>query len=396
VQAKNINPKTIRAENRKKILRQLILKREMTLQDLSRELRISVPTVTKNIDELIADGLAENAGLSASNVGRRPRIVKFVPDAYYSFGVEFSIDGVRILLINLDAKIKARRVLPDVDYGNMDTLMEKIRQLAEQMLLEGELPAQKILGIGFALPGTVDEERRLLKVAPNLGLKNVEFSAYGSLFEFPLFIENEANSGAIAELTLGIAKEMRNLVYLSISAKGVGAGIIIGGHLYRGKNKQAGEYGHTNIIPGGKPCSCGRKGCWELYISGNVLLSDYAEKKGEALPGIEAFFEVLKSGDEQAEEVFARYLELLSIGVRDVIFAQDPHYVVLGGVISPFQDFFLEALHEKIFAENNFYTSRDVAVRWATLKENASILGAAWLPIEKIFSWMDYSSDDVT
>ena len=396
MQTKSINPKTIRAENRKKILRQLILKREMTLQDLSRELRISVPTVTKNIDELIADGLAENAGLSASNVGRRPRIVKFVPDAYYSFGVEFSIDGVRILLINLDAKIKARRVLPDVDYGNMDTLMEKIRQLAEQMLLEGELPAQKILGIGFALPGTVDEERRLLKVAPNLGLKNVEFSAYGSLFEFPLFIENEANSGAIAELTLGIAKEMRNLVYLSISAKGVGAGIIIGGHLYRGKNKQAGEYGHTNIIPGGKPCSCGRKGCWELYISGNVLLSDYAEKKGEALPGIEAFFEVLKSGDEQAEEVFARYLELLSIGVRDVIFAQDPHYVVLGGVISPFQDFFLEALHEKIFAENNFYTSRDVAVRWATLKENASILGAAWLPIEKIFSWMDYSSDDVT
>ena len=395
MRAKNINPKTIRAENRKKILRKLILKREMTLQDLSRELRISVPTVTKNIDELIADGLAENAGVSSSTVGRRPRIVKFIPDAYYSFGVEFSIDKVRILLINLDAEIKTERILHEVDYGDIDALMRTIRQRVEQMLQEREFPAQKILGIGFAIPGTVDEERLFLHVAPNIGLKNVAFSDYEALFDFPLFAENEANSGAIAELTLGIAKEMRNLVYLSISAKGVGAGIIIGGHLYRGKNKRAGEYGHTNIFPGGRACSCGRSGCWELYVSGNVLLSDYEEKSGEALHNIDAFFEVLKSGNGYAKEVFERYLELLAIGVRDVIFAQDPHYVVLGGVISPFQDFFLEALHEKIFAENNFYTNRDVAVRWATLKENASILGAAWLPIEKIFSWMD-SPDDVT
>ena len=85
-----IDQKTIRIENRKKILQLLIRKRELTIPEISREIEVSIPTVTKNISQFIAEGIAEEAGVSASTGGRRPMVIKFLPDAYYSVGIEFS------------------------------------------------------------------------------------------------------------------------------------------------------------------------------------------------------------------------------------------------------------------------------------------------------------------
>ncbi|PID56484.1 ArsR family transcriptional regulator, partial [candidate division KSB3 bacterium] len=88
------------------MLRLLISKRELTISEISRELDISTPTVSKNINQLIAEGFAEEAGVSASTGGRRPVLIKFIPDAYYSLGIEFSAERqVRIILTNLDSNI---------------------------------------------------------------------------------------------------------------------------------------------------------------------------------------------------------------------------------------------------------------------------------------------------
>ena len=306
-----INQMAIWTENRKRMLRLLTSKRELTIPEISRELDISIPTISKNINQLKGEGLVQEAGVSSSSGGRRPKLIKFIPDAFYSFGIEFSVERqVRIILTNLDSKIIAERILKDPDFNDIDALMQEVNHQVQTVLLDSKIPVQKILGIGFSLPGTTDEETGLLKIAPNLmkrsivKIRNLDFTKYESLFQLPLFIENDANAAAMAELTLGIANVMRNLVFLSILSYGIGGAIVVGGQLYQGKNKRAGEFSHMKISSHGRRCFCGRRDCWELYASLNVLLTMYREQTGEAISSIKDFFELLKKYERTALKVF--------------------------------------------------------------------------------------------
>ena len=135
------------------MLRLLTSKRELTIPEISRELDISIPTVSKNILQLKGEGLVEEAGVSSSRGGRRPMMIKFIPDAYYSFGIEFSAERqVRIILTNLDSKIIAESVLQDPDFNDIDGLMQEIYHQVGSVLLDSKISGQRVLGIGFSLP----------------------------------------------------------------------------------------------------------------------------------------------------------------------------------------------------------------------------------------------------
>ena len=386
---KVIDQKTIRTENRKKILQLLIRNREVTIPEISRETRISIPTVTKNINQLITEGIAEEAGVSESTIGRKPMVIRFLPDAYYSLGVEFSVKGVRIIMTNLDSTIKANRMLRDVDYRDIDKLISLIRHEVDSIILEKDISSQNVLGIGFSLPGPTNEETKVLKIAPNLGIKQLEFAKYEAAFDFPLFVENDANAAAMAELTLGIAKTMRSLVYICVMSRGIGCGIVVGGHLYRGRSRLAGEISHMRVASHGRQCTCGWHDCWELYASTDALVEMYQKKTGNTIRTVQEFFGALKKYEPVAAEIFDEYLEYLALGIQHIILIQDPHYVIVGGDLSLFEEFFLEPLKEKILVENSFYDNSTVEIMCSTLKENAFVLGASLLPFEKIFHLHD-------
>jgi predicted NBD/HSP70 family sugar kinase len=375
---------TIRTENRRKILQLLIRERELTIAEISRALEISIPTVTKNVEQLVEEGVAEKAGVSDAVVGRKPVVIKFLPDAYYAVGVEFSMRTVTMVLTNLDAAIICERTLQHIEYADIDALMHRIHGEFLTVLDAQQIPLQEVLGIGFALPGIVNEEACILKIAPNLELKNVDFAQYASIFGVPICIENEANAAAMAELKLGIVKELRNLVYVSILLKGIGTGIVVGGQLYKGKHKRAGEYGHTTVASQGRQCACGRRDCWELYASGNALLQGYAQRTGKSLETVAQFFDILHDQEPAAKEAFDEYLEYLALGIEDIILVQDPHYVILGGILAPFKEVLLPPLQEKIFRENNFYDGTDMKVMCSTLQGNSAILGAVLLPCQGV------------
>ncbi len=375
---------TIRTENRRKILQLLIKERELTLAEISRNLEISIPTVTKNIEQLVEEGLAEKSGVSEAVVGRKPAVIKFLPNSYYTFGIEFLTRSVRMALTNLDANIVGESTLRDIDYGDIDALMQRIRAEFSVILENQHIESGNVAGIGFALPGVVNEETRVLKIAPNLGLKNIDFGQYEALFGIPIFIENEANAAAMAELKVGIAKELRNLVYVSVLLKGIGTGIVVGGQLYKGKHKRAGEYGHTTVASHGKLCACGRRDCWELYASGNALLTGYEQRTGRMPETFAQFFEILTACEPAAIETFDEYIEYIALGIEDIILVQDPHYVILGGILTPFSDVILPPLQEKIFQENNFYDGTDVTVMCSTLRGDSTILGAALLACQDV------------
>lgn len=379
----SVDQETIKDSNRKSILQLLSKKREATKQEIAKELEISIPTVTTNVNALIEEGILEEAGVAESTGGRKPVIVRFLPNSRYSFGVDFSLTSVRIALTNLDSDIICETTFKMEGFSNMNEVIRKIERLIKDILKEKNIPIEKVLGIGFSLPGTVNEEAMLLEMAPNLKIKNISFKAFDEILEFPVYIENEANAAALAELSLGIAKQMRNLVYVSIT-KGIGTGIVIQDYLYKGKNKRAGEFGHMTIVADGKQCNCGKKGCWELYASDRALIEEYNKRTNKSTTSLQDIFEALRNDDANAKAVWEEYLNYLAVGIQNIILILDPHYIVIGGEISQYEEI-LEHLKEKVFIKNNFYNENDTKIMTSTLKGNASILGASLLPLQDLF-----------
>ena len=381
----NIDQEVIKDSNRKKILNLIAKKREYTKQDISKEIGVSIPTVIANINDLIEEGLVEEAGVAGSTGGRKPIIVRFLPDSKYSFGVEFTLNNVRIILINLDSKIKFDTSFKVKDFKDIDNIIGKIHGITDSVIAKEKINNNDILGIGFSLPGTVNEESLILELAPNIGMKDVDFSRFFRILKFPIYIENEANSAAFGELNLGIAKKMKNLVYLSIT-EGIGAGIVIQDHLYKGKNKRAGELGHMTIVPNGKPCNCGRKGCLEQYASEKSLIDDYNRKSSKPVDTLKDFFSRVEQKESLAMLELDKYISFLAIGIQNIVLILDPHYVVLGGEISDFSEYYLKDLKEKVFVENSFYDNTNLKIFTSKLKKDSSILGVALLPLQKLFS----------
>lgn len=380
-----VDQEVIKDSNRKRILNLILKKRELTKQDIAREIGVSIPTVIANVNELMEEGLVEEAGVAGSTGGRKPVIVRFLPDSKYSFGVEFALNCVRIILTNLDSEIKFDTSFLIKDFKDINYIMKKVREIIEIVIEEKHICEKDIIGIGFSLPGTVNEEKLVLELAPNMGMKNVDFNDFSELLRFPVYIENEANLAAFGELNLGIAKEMKNLVYISIT-DGIGAGIVIQDHLYKGKNKRAGEFGHMIVAAEGRRCNCGRKGCLEQYASQKALLSGYNDISSVPVDNLREYFSRVDSGEVTAVLELEKYVEYLAVGIQNIVLSLDPHYIVIGGEICDFSEQFLERLRDKVFIPNSFYDKSDLKLFVSKLKGDASILGAALLPLQKIFS----------
>lgn len=380
----NIGQGTIKDSNGKKILNLLCRERQLTKQEIAQRLGLSIPTVISNVSDLIAEGLLEEAGVGDSTGGRKPVIIGFKPEARYSFGVDIAPSEGRIILTDLDSRILEDVRFPIRELRKFENIAGEVVRIIQGIIGQRRIFKDNILGVGFSLPGTVNEEALILENAPNLGVANVSFQQFADDLNLPVYTENEANAAAYAESTLGVFAEMNNLVYVSIT-KGIGTGIVIKGHLYKGKNKRAGEFGHMTVDAHGKACNCGRKGCWEVYASERGLLDSYKELTGTALSSIEEVFRRVQSNETTAEEALEKYLDYLAIGIQNIILLLDPDYVVVGGIIAKYKDVFFEKLTQKVFVNNSFFKRNDTIILFSKLQDDASIIGASLLPMRTIF-----------
>lgn len=380
----NLDRETIKINNKKRIIKLIYKKGELTKQEISKELNISIPTTINNVNELIKEGIVEEAGVADSTGGRKPVIVKFIPNARFSFGVEIKPNYVRVILMNLHSQIQYDKCFEMNCLEQFDKVLYKVKEEINIVIEKMNIPREKILGIGFSLPGTVNEEKMLLELAPNLKVKNISFKEFEDSISIPVYIENEANASAYAELNLGIDKEIKNLAYISIT-EGIGVGVVVGGNLYKGKNKRAGEFGHMTIIANGIQCNCGKKGCWEMYSSEKALLNNYNEKSRNKINSLDEFFILLDSKEKTAIKVWEEYINYLCIGIQNMILILDPNYIVIGGKISSYGKGLLKAVKDRVFVENSFYTKEDNEIILSNLKSDASIKGAALLTYDKLF-----------
>lgn len=262
--------------------------------------------------------------------------------------------------------------------------------------LVGELTDRwAVRAVGLAIAGFISPDRSEVRFAPHLPWRNARVAEdMSARIGLPVFAEHDANAAAIAELRFGAASRGKNSLVLAIGT-GIGAGLILNGEIYRGSFGVAPELGHISVVPNGRPCACGKRGCWERYCSGTALVDNVIELladgrwgasslavESEADPGSLTGRRVAAAaadGDPVAVAAFAQFSAWLGQGLAMIADIFDPDLIVLaGGVGSAASGQFLDDAREHYAALVTGAGYRRLArIRATQLGESAGLIGAA-------------------
>ncbi|KRF07399.1 glucokinase [Nocardioides sp. Soil777] len=250
-----------------------------------------------------------------------------------------------------------------------------------------------IAGVGVAAAGFVDASGSRVMFAPHLPWQGEDVrDRLADRWGVPVTLDNDANGAAVAEWTYGAARGARSAIVVTMGT-GIGGGIIIDDHLVRGANGMAGEFGHMQVVPGGQPCECGGRGCWEQYSSGNALVRFARARMGEQPSVLEEatggnpdlvtgpmVTEAAEDGDLVARQAFASVGDWLGVGVANLVAAFDPEVVVIGGGVSAAGDRLLEPARTALVRSLVGAAHRQVPpLVAAQLGPQAGLVGAAEL-----------------
>ena len=345
---------------RSRILNYVINNQVTSKVEVSKNLNLSMPTVLSNVNDLIAKGIIIETGEYESTGGRKAKSIGINPSYRYSVGIVITANHVGMVLVNLKYEIvKFRRVRmkfsPDASY------CQELSVLTSEFLKDTEYQ-ERILGIGISIPGIISQKDHLLIKSHALQLENYSLSFLEQAFDLPVYFENDANAAMMAE----DMNRYKNAIYLSLNNT-LGGAFCIGGKLFQGENQKAGEFGHMILVPGGRKCYCGKKGCADAYCAASALTDE--------TNSLETFMEQLKSGDEAVEEKWSEYLDMLAVLISNLRMAYDMD-LILGGEVGGYLAEYMLPLGEKVMEYNGF--DHDVRyLRNCSYKREASAVGAA-------------------
>lgn len=309
----------------------------------------------------------------------------------YSIGIDIGGTNTDIGLVSSEGRCVARKNLPTAKYYDADLYVADICKKIREMMAEQHVDA--IDGIGIAAPmgnyytGCIDN-------ATNLNFKGVtDLNALVHKYmDVPVTVSNDANAAAYGELVYGGAKGMKNFITFTLGT-GVGSGIVIDGKLLHGKTGNAGELGHVIMIPGGRQCGCGRKGCLETYVSATgirrtaiEILEQNPDYDGplSKIPKEELTSkdvgDAANAGDPLAIKIFDLVGEGLGVAMANAVAFSSPEAIFLMGGPVKAGEVLMRPVRESFKKHLCFVYDNSVEVRVSELSGNdVAILGAAAL-----------------
>lgn len=337
-------------------------------------------TVSSLVQDLIDSHFVLENGPGQSSGGRKPVMLLFNGTAGYAVGIDLGVNYIRGLLVDLEGNVIAEHqgVLKQ-----QDPELAILQLMAYIELLINQAPESPygVVGIGVGVPGIVDDNGTIL-FAPNLKWRQIELQRQlEERFTIPVTIDNEANAGAQGEQKYGAGRGIPNQIYVSVGI-GIGTGIILNKELYKGASGFSGELGHLSIEYDGKPCSCGNRGCWELYASENALL------ERAALLGFENLDELLLSaaaGDERVIGLIRSIGDYLGAGIANIVNVFNPNVVIIGNRMSRAAEWLGPAVQAAVDQRTLPYHRERMRILFAELKDQSAVRGAAYYAISRFF-----------
>jgi len=371
----------LRSINRAAVLELLRQGSPIARSQIARRLNLSLPTVMRVIDELMEEDLVRNESSSEPTGGRHRPLLEFNGGAYAVLGVDLGGTKMFGTVADLAGTILHEIYVP-WEANEPDDSLERLCELIAELIEAPRPTGQPIRGIGIGAPGVTLHEQGIVTWAPSLGWRNLPLKQILSeRFQLPVFVENDVNLAAMGELGFGAGQGARNLVCMAIGT-GIGAGIIIGGALYRGHHQAAGEAGY--LLPGVR--FLGQRyeqfGALESLASGSGI----AERARKALQehGLptpagevtaEEVFAAAREGQAWALPVVEETIDYLALAISSIGALLDPEIVVLGGGVSRSADLLIEPIRERLDGVIP-YIPRLVA---SPLDRRATVMGAIML-----------------
>ncbi|MGI5897042.1 MAG: ROK family transcriptional regulator [Oscillospiraceae bacterium] len=358
----------IKRINRNRIYRFIYQNGKTSKQEIAYKLNMSLPTITQNLRHLQELELVEENGLFESTGGRKARVLSCVLDAKVAIGLDITKNHAGIVGVDLGGNV-IRNIRVPVRFADDEAYFEQIGALVEKFIDGLKIDRNNILGVGIAVPGILSADHQTVVYASLLGFTGGMLERFARYIPYPCVMSNDANAAGTAEMWN--TPEHGNIVYLSLSDS-VGGSIFVDNELYTGNHERSAEFGHMTIVPDGRPCYCGKRGCVDAYCSVKALLEGVAGTLPE-------FFSMLRDGDRQARARFEAFLDSLAVTLNNIRMLFDCE-ILLGGYLGGYLEEYLEML-QHMAAQRNTFEEYGKYVRICHYRLEAAAVGAALLHI---------------
>lgn len=331
---------TARDINRRIVLNLIRTHQPISRAELARHSGLQRSTVSVIAEQLIRERWITEGANGHTARGRRPTFLHLNKERVGIIGINVRPVTTKLALADLDANFLAQDSLPTPQQPKqfLAELVPRVRKLLDTR------PELTCEGIGVSLPGRVDLASQRLVFAPNLGWRDFDLKTpLEKATRLPVELENAANSCALSEICFGRRAEgLRNLVIVTVS-EGIGCGLILNHQLVQGSTGTAGEFGHAALVQDGLECSCGNRGCWEMYASNSAAVRYYSQagssrgRRSAAIDKTISFDHLLRlaqQGDNKAVEALQQMAKYLGLGIAPLVSGLAPDMIVIVGEVT--------------------------------------------------------------
>lgn len=377
----------IRETNLSRVLTLMHAAGSISRVGIVRHTGLSATTISGLVNVLLESGFVHESGIGESSGGRPPVLVEFNYSFRYLLGVDMGATHLTVVLMNLAGTILAHRFERfDVAHDPEGTA-GRVLALIEETTAEAGQSFATILGLGITIPAPLEGAR--LDHASGVILPAWErydlLRALQLESSLPVYIENDANAGAIAEKWWGQGRPYKNLAYIKLGV-GVGSGLILNGEIYRGSGGTAGEVGHTTIDVDGPPCRCGNRGCMESYVGAPALVAEVKQRRQEQGElTVEEIAAAALAGDPICTQVVQRAGAYLGTALANLINVLNPALIILGGDLVAADRLLLDAVRTSIRQRAMPKAVAESEVVISRLGRDAVAVGAATIAMQNAF-----------
>jgi glucokinase-like ROK family protein len=377
------------------VLRLLWNDHQISRAEIARSAELSRSTVSEIVSTLLRTGLVTEVGAGPSRGGRRPIVLEFQDDSCCILGVEMGGAHVAVALTDLRGRVLAWDERPHPVRNDPPGTRALIAELCDACLSRWHRSARRLVGIGVAVPSPVDTQDpdALSEVVLPAWEGRAGLDELSERYRTPVFTDNDANLGALAERWWGEGRGFDDFAYIKL-ATGVGSGHFIGGQIYRGATGVAGEIGHISVDPHGAPCMCGLRGCLATLV-GSPAIVEQAQKRlpehpDSTLAGTELTITKIEdaalAGDPLALELAREAAEHLGIAVAGMLNLLNPGMVILAGELTRLGELLLEPLREMVRSRTLVSSVAASEIRMSQLGPRSVAIGAATQVLEAALS----------
>ena len=393
------------SSNKRRIVTSFFYLVSSTIPELAKELNLSVPTVTKALNELVDEGIVVDYGKSETKFGRKPNTFGLNPMSGYFCGIDIKRDHLNIGICNFKGEIVRQDF--DIPYhenyenqkNSVETL-DEICTIVNSFIDSSGIERSKILNTCASISGRVNSSTGFSYSVLTFSETPVS-ELLSDKLGIKVCIENDSRAMTYGEYVMGVVKSERDVLFVNLGW-GLGMGIIVNGRLYQGKSGFAGELGHTIHYNNEILCHCGKRGCLETEVSGMALhreiinqicsgkASCLSERVLQSQPiGLSDIIEAVNAEDVLCIELIEEIGMKLGKELANMINIFNPELLVVGGTLSEVGDCLLQPIKQTIKKYSLRLVHGDTKIVCSRLGAKAGVIGACMIARHRMFEQLD-------